>query len=347
MFMKLNHPFKIVLSLAGIGILFVGIYQFAFASTFGNGFFFESDRSAPVSVTVSSEKADIQSLSITTNALIATATNDPVFTAQTLTQYDGKNGAPAYVAVNGIVYDMTGVGTWTNGQHQGYSAGKDLSTVFQNSPHSEQLLSQLPIVGTYVESIAKVENVSNATVDTNTSASTTSETTVTVPIESIALSPSNQTASTDVWTYTLLSKYNGMGGQPAYIAVNGIIYNVTNIGTWTGGVHHGIKAGQDVTTFFKSSPHSASLLNTLPVVGNIGEPITKVQTASTTPTKVISSTDATTSASVTENHSSDFDDDDDHDFDDDDNHDFNDDHDSNSDRHHDDFSDDHDEGDDD
>ena len=345
--MKLNHPFKIVLSFAGIGILFVGIYQFAFASTFGNGFFFESDRSTSVSVDVSSEKPDSQSLASTNNTLIATATNEPVFTAQSLSQYNGKNGAPAYVAVNGIVYDMTSIGAWTNGQHQGYSAGQDLTAAFQNSPHSEQLLSQLPIVGTYVASIAKVESAPSVAVDTNTSASTTTETTVTVPTESIALSPSNQTNSNDVWTYSLLAKYNGIGGQPAYIAVNGTIYNVTSIGTWTGGVHHGIKAGQDVTAFFEASPHSTSLLKTLPVVGKIGEPITLVQGTSTPPASTVTTTDATTSATVTKDTNSEFDDD--HDFDDDE-HDSNDKHDSDddhdSDRHHDD-SDDHDEGDDD
>lgn len=318
--MKLNHPLKIAVSLAGIGILFVGIYQFAFASTFGNGSFFESDRIAPASVALSSEKTDFQSVSSANDTLTATTKNDPVFTAQSLGQYNGKNGAPAYVAVNGIVYDMTGIGAWTNGQHQGYSAGQDLTIAFQNSPHSDQLLSQLPVVGTYVATTAKANPVSNTPVDTTSSASVVSETTIMIPAENIALSPTNATISNDVWTYTTLSKYNGIGGQPAYIAVNGTIYNVTNIGTWTGGVHHGIKAGQDVTAFFESSPHSKSLLNTLPIVGKIGEPITMVKGTNSNPASTNMAPDAMTSATVNESHNSDYDDnshdiDDGHDYD--------------------------------
>ena len=244
--MKRNQPMKILLSIAGIGILFIGIYQFAFASTFGNGLFFESDRSAPVKMATSTQQGSSHPITNSSSSNTALA-SETVFNAQTLSAYNGKNGAPAYVAVNGIVYDMTGIGAWTNGQHQGYSAGQDLTATFSNSPHSEKMLTQLPIVGTFVSSVVKVDT---PLVDSKTSATITAETQVTVPAESIALSPSSTTTSSDIWTYSILSKYNGVGGQPAYIAVNGVIYNVSSIGTWTGGVHHGIKAGQDVTAFF-------------------------------------------------------------------------------------------------
>ena len=64
-----------------------------------------------------------------------------------------------------------------------------------------------------------------------------------------------------------LSKYNGKNGNPAYVAVNGIIYDVTDY--WRSGKHNGLTAGSDVTKAFAGSPHSQSLLNSLPVVGSL------------------------------------------------------------------------------
>ncbi|WP_326521342.1 cytochrome b5 domain-containing protein [Faecalispora anaeroviscerum] len=51
--------------------------------------------------------------------------------------YHGKNGIPAYVAVNGIVYDVTNSAAWRVATHFGLSAGKDLTTEF-NSCHMGQ-----------------------------------------------------------------------------------------------------------------------------------------------------------------------------------------------------------------
>lgn len=71
-----------------------------------------------------------------------------VFTALELSQNDGLNGRPAYVAVNGIVYDVSLVSAWEGGTHFGLYAGKDLSEYF-NVCHAGSLdvLKNLPIVG--------------------------------------------------------------------------------------------------------------------------------------------------------------------------------------------------------
>jgi len=68
------------------------------------------------------------------------------FTAETLKQYNGLNGSHAYVAVDGIVYDMSQI--FRNGTHHGYSAGRDLSSAF-HSTHSASYLKNMPVVGTY------------------------------------------------------------------------------------------------------------------------------------------------------------------------------------------------------
>lgn len=68
-----------------------------------------------------------------------------------------------------------------------------------------------------------------------------------------------------------LSAYNGEDGQPAYVAVDGIIYDVTDVASWTGGSHNGNMAGQDLTEAIIDAPHGDSKLNGLPIVGELIE----------------------------------------------------------------------------
>lgn len=67
-----------------------------------------------------------------------------------------------------------------------------------------------------------------------------------------------------------LSKYNGQNGNPAYVAVKGVVYDVTNSPAWSGGKHHGNLAGTDVTdALYNKSPHGDRVLAKLPVVGKL------------------------------------------------------------------------------
>lgn len=75
-----------------------------------------------------------------------------VFTLEELATYNGKDGQPAYVAVDGVVYDVTDVPQWANGEHySGLTAGQDLTEEITNqSPHGLSVLDGLPVVGTLV-----------------------------------------------------------------------------------------------------------------------------------------------------------------------------------------------------
>lgn len=77
--------------------------------------------------------------------------------------------------------------------------------------------------------------------------------------------PGNQT------TFTLqeLSKFEGKGGNPAYVAVNGTVYDVTNNATWAAATHFGLKAGKDLTNEFASCHAGQTILNKLKVVGKL------------------------------------------------------------------------------
>jgi len=78
-----------------------------------------------------------------------TTISNKTFTKAELKKYDGKNGNPAYVAVNGIVYDVTNARGWNGGQHHGYQAGVDLSKEITKAPHGTSVLKNLPVVGKY------------------------------------------------------------------------------------------------------------------------------------------------------------------------------------------------------
>ncbi len=80
-----------------------------------------------------------------------------------------------------------------------------------------------------------------------------------------------QPDTTRLFTESELSMYNGRNGNPAYVAVNGIVYDVTNIAAWGGATHFGLVAGTDVTSQFASCHAGQQILSKLKVVGKMTE----------------------------------------------------------------------------
>lgn len=89
--------------------------------------------------------------------------------------------------------------------------------------------------------------------------------------------PQNETPPQDgtepplqVFTLEQLSHYNGKDGNPAYVAVNGVVYDVTNNPLWAGGNHFfGLTAGRNLTSEFQMCHPGAMVLSVLPVVGSL------------------------------------------------------------------------------
>jgi predicted heme/steroid binding protein len=74
---------------------------------------------------------------------------EKVFTPSELATYDGQNGHPAYFAYKGKVYDVTNSSLWKLGEHFGVHAGKDLTGMMAGAPHGDEVMSRVPLIGTY------------------------------------------------------------------------------------------------------------------------------------------------------------------------------------------------------
>ncbi|MDO8805538.1 MAG: cytochrome b5 domain-containing protein [Elusimicrobiota bacterium] len=76
-----------------------------------------------------------------------------VFTSEELKKYNGKDGMPAYAAVDGIVYDLSKSKYWKAGGHMKmHEAGADLSSAMHNQApkgtHKDgKILEKMPKVG--------------------------------------------------------------------------------------------------------------------------------------------------------------------------------------------------------
>lgn len=71
-----------------------------------------------------------------------------IFTKNELAQYNGKNGAPSFIAYNGKVYDVSDSFLWQNGRHQVlHTTGVDLTANLDQAPHGPDLLDKFPVIG--------------------------------------------------------------------------------------------------------------------------------------------------------------------------------------------------------
>jgi len=89
-----------------------------------------------------------------------------------------------------------------------------------------------------------------------------------VQASSMAMPQQNQQNQRDL-TLQELAKFNGKDGNPAYVAVNGTVYDVTNNAAWAAASHFGLTAGKDLTSEFTSCHAGQTILSKLKVVGKL------------------------------------------------------------------------------
>lgn len=143
-----------------------------------------------------------------------------LWTLEELEQFRGGAEHPGYVAVDGIVYDVSVA--WPRGSHQGYPAGSDITEPIAGAVHGPDVLEQRAVVGIIVEYVLTADD---------------------------------------------LQAFNGVDGNPGFVAVNGVIYDVSE--TWPTGSHQGFSAGTDITDAIAGSAHGFAVLGKLPIVGRL------------------------------------------------------------------------------
>ena len=73
------------------------------------------------------------------------------FTTKELSDYDGKDGKPAYIAHKGRVYEVSNSDFWIAGEHIGtHQAGKDLTDEIALAPHNGEVLERTKLVGVLI-----------------------------------------------------------------------------------------------------------------------------------------------------------------------------------------------------
>ncbi len=80
------------------------------------------------------------------------AVEEIALTLDELAAFNGLNGNAAYIAVNGIIYDVTHSSRWKDGVHNGFEAGKDLTdNIINDSPHGLRTLDNVPKIGILID----------------------------------------------------------------------------------------------------------------------------------------------------------------------------------------------------
>lgn len=69
---------------------------------------------------------------------------------------------PAYIALDGKVYDVTESPLWRSGKHQVvHEAGRDLTKELDKAPHGKEMLDKFPLVGEFLE-YEEIEHTADA-----------------------------------------------------------------------------------------------------------------------------------------------------------------------------------------
>lgn len=75
-------------------------------------------------------------------------------------------------------------------------------------------------------------------------------------------------------TIAELAKFDGRQGRPAYVAVSGVVYDLSSSPRWVEGNHEVLhQAGQDLTEELKAAPHIRAVVERFPVIGRIEQPV--------------------------------------------------------------------------
>lgn len=71
----------------------------------------------------------------------------PIYTKSQLALRNGQDKPQIWVALKGIIYDVTESRLWRNGKHYEHWAGQDLTEELADAPHTETVFEKFVVVG--------------------------------------------------------------------------------------------------------------------------------------------------------------------------------------------------------
>ena len=76
----------------------------------------------------------------------STLAEERTFTERELQQFDGTRGEPAYIAFEGVVYDVSASSLWRGGLHKDlHYAGTDLTRTLRKAPHTAEVFTHATV----------------------------------------------------------------------------------------------------------------------------------------------------------------------------------------------------------
>ena len=71
----------------------------------------------------------------------------PEFTKSQLALRNGQDKPQIWVALHGVIYDVTTSRLWRNGRHYEHWAGQDLTEELKDAPHTEKVFEKFKAIG--------------------------------------------------------------------------------------------------------------------------------------------------------------------------------------------------------
>lgn len=77
--------------------------------------------------------------------------NLPIYTKSQLALRNGQDKPEIWVALKGVIYDVTDSRLWSNGKHYEHWAGQDLTDELKDAPHTDAVFGKFTAVGRLFE----------------------------------------------------------------------------------------------------------------------------------------------------------------------------------------------------
>jgi predicted heme/steroid binding protein len=76
----------------------------------------------------------------------------PEYSKSYLALRNGQDKPEIWVALDGLIYDVTESRLWKNGKHYEHWAGQDLTEELKDAPHTDKVFAKFRVVGLLVSS---------------------------------------------------------------------------------------------------------------------------------------------------------------------------------------------------